>query len=674
MKKVIFILGVPLIFILVSAVSFRSLDRQSALKDRIPADPHLKEVALLPVQAGSVKPEGWIKEQMRLDIQEGLAGSYEKIWPNVALELFAKQEREPGNVKVFRGKTEGKQPAWWAGEHEGYWKDAVVRLAFLTDNHNFQERARKWMEDIIATSEKNGGYIGIYSPEARFPSQGIDGELWTQSRIFQAMLAYYEFTGEEKVLNAVEKAVSLTLNTYKNNIGTYFGRQGTHKHGGVSHGIGFLDTLEWLYRLTGEDKYKEGLVWFYNDFSNNKVRDDDMQLNALLEQGRVFQRHTPHIVEGLHGPQICASITEEEKYNTASENALNRLTYHTSPAGNIVGDELVHGRMGTAETLGEYCSMTQGVMSLNKIIAWGGSMDAAAKIENTVFNSAQAARFHPNNTAVQYLGRDNQYSAADTVSLNGRTMYAGYHRAAACCTLNSTRIMPYYVDGMWYNLKEEPGLLAMLYGPSRLKTNLKGQSVEIQQETMYPFNDKIVFNIKTEKPLKYKLKFRIPDGADNIKVDAGSDAKVDIDKDFISVTKEWDNEEKLKIDFNFKVQLKTAQDNSLYYTWGPLVFSLPIPADVKVKNELELISGVKSGFNEYLITPRVQNDYWNLTIDKEESFQLVTFEDTNKLNPWAEPSVGLHGKMIDENGFKKEVTLLPHGSSLLRRLTFPELP
>jgi uncharacterized protein len=199
----------------------------------------IRELALIPLRAGSVKPEGWIREQMCLDLEKGLAGSYERIWPNVALELFARQERKPGNVKVMHGKVESRQPAWWAGEHEGYWKDAIVRLAFLTDHKPFQNRTKKWMEDIIATAKKNSGYIGIYRPESRFPREGTDGELWTQSRIFQAMLAYYEFTGDKEVLAAVEKAVSLTLNTYRYEIGTYFGRPGTEDHGGVSHGIGF---------------------------------------------------------------------------------------------------------------------------------------------------------------------------------------------------------------------------------------------------------------------------------------------------------------------------------------------------------------------------------------------------------------------------------------------------
>ncbi len=64
----------------------------------------ISNLALIPLRAGRVNPEGWIREQMRLNVEEGLAGSYERIWLNVALELFAKQERKFGYVKIMRGK------------------------------------------------------------------------------------------------------------------------------------------------------------------------------------------------------------------------------------------------------------------------------------------------------------------------------------------------------------------------------------------------------------------------------------------------------------------------------------------------------------------------------------------------------------------------------------------
>lgn len=668
MKRITYI-SIFLAFIFSALVSY--LTKAQSEKEEKQHKPTVKELALVPLKAGSVKPKGWMLEQMKSDLESGLAGSYEKIWPNVALDLFAHQERQPGRVEVIRGEKIGHQPAWWAGEHEGYWKDAIVRLAFLTGNKSFQDRAKKWMEDIMAKAEENGGYIGIYSPDSRFPNDHTDGELWTQSRIFQAMLAYYEFTGDTRVLNAVEKAASLTLHTYKDKIGTYFGRKGVSKHGGVAHAVGFFDTLEWLYRITGEKKFRDGLIWFYNDFSNNPNQYEDLQLNTLLNKNALFQGHTPHIVEGMYAPEIMAALTNREEYKKAASTVLNRLEYHTTPAGNFVGDELVKGRKGTGEMWGEYCSMTEGVSSLNKILAWGGSLKAADQIENTVMNAAQAARFHPNNIAVQYLGRDNQYSAANRDLLHGRTVYAGYHHAAACCTLNSTRIMPYYVDGMWYALKDEEGLFAMLYGESSLETQIKGVDIHIDEKTFYPFEDKLTLNVKSKSPVKFKLKFRIPEGAGEVSVEAGKDAIVKRDEKVISVEKLWKGSQEVNVNFDFQTQEKEAKDSTYYVSRGPLLYSLTIPAQVKKTEELRLIGNEESGFYEYGVTPETTDEYWKMNLAKDKSFRFFEFQDRDTLHPWSNPPIGLMGEMINDKGEVQEVPLLPHGSTLLRRLTFP---
>ncbi len=41
---------------------------------------------------------------------------------------------------------------------------------------------------------------------------------------------------------------------------SYFSRPGFHIGGGISHGLGFSDTLEWLYRLTGDATFSTGYL------------------------------------------------------------------------------------------------------------------------------------------------------------------------------------------------------------------------------------------------------------------------------------------------------------------------------------------------------------------------------------------------------------------------------
>ncbi|MCB1131525.1 MAG: hypothetical protein KDN05_10380, partial [Verrucomicrobiae bacterium] len=80
--------------------------------------------ALAFLEAGEIEPQGWIKEQMRLDLEDGYYPHYPAINSTVTHELFVHQDRF--SRQGYNGLAD-----WWSGEHEGYWKDGLLRMAFL---------------------------------------------------------------------------------------------------------------------------------------------------------------------------------------------------------------------------------------------------------------------------------------------------------------------------------------------------------------------------------------------------------------------------------------------------------------------------------------------------------------------------------------------------------------
>lgn len=130
--------------------------------------------SLLP--AGTVKPQGWIYEQMAVDLEKGLAGHYNKIKPHVTKNVFVTKRMQASNVEKS-GNDLYTPTNWWLGEQEGYWKDAVIRLAFLTGNEYWIDQSHEWVGAIIAAQGKDG-YIGIYDKASRFQQvAGTDAEL-----------------------------------------------------------------------------------------------------------------------------------------------------------------------------------------------------------------------------------------------------------------------------------------------------------------------------------------------------------------------------------------------------------------------------------------------------------------------------------------------------------------
>jgi hypothetical protein len=615
---------------------------------------------LLPVVA--VKPNGWMLAQLEADLAEGITGHLGDFCSNVSSELFAKQERTPGTrVTGSRGIPE---KAWWAGEHEGYWYDGLTRAAILVGSEKDIGRVRAWVEAILKRHAETG-YIGIYSPEARLPAQGFDGELWTQSRAMEALLAWYEFSGDQRVLDAVAGTVRMTIDHYREK-GTYFLRPGID--GGVTHGVGYMDTLEWLWRLTRDPFFADAAIWLYQDY--NRYRRPDLLVNNMLDMDKLWYDHGPHTAESLHMPGIAGFFSGDERFLAASRNVLPKLERHTNPGGGLIAGKLesIAGVLGGGDEANEYCSKTEAMITLGRLFQYDGNLGYGDWIERCALNAAQGARLHTANTATIYLSRDNRLRADGTGLLGGRELFSANHYAAACCVLTSTRLLPTYVANMWYRSTGRPELLANLYGASILETEVGGQPVRIVQETDYPFSDKVRFRMEPKEPVAFALTLRIPINSGTVKVKAVG-AEVSKAEKSIRVSKVWKSGDTVEVDFDFQVNRALQHDGmQAFYEWGPLVFALPIQAEITPGRRI-MNDGVKTEWYDLFVRP-MDDAPWATLDHPDASFVRIAL-DGDTQHPWARPTVGLKGTLLKMDGTPFEANLVPMGSTSLRRTTFP---
>ena len=193
------------------------------------------------LRLGAIKPIGWIKAQLIRDLDHGFAGCLDRLTDRAAHDLFAQ-----------RIESSEQQVAWWDAETRGNWLWGYVMMAHLADQPAHQQRARELLADLKRTQDADG-YLGIYSTASRYHhGDGENGELWGQSRALLALLAYYEFSGDAEYLRAVQRAVDLTIRHYPPNR-AYFRSSATTARDaltGLTHGLCYVDVLEWLYAIT----------------------------------------------------------------------------------------------------------------------------------------------------------------------------------------------------------------------------------------------------------------------------------------------------------------------------------------------------------------------------------------------------------------------------------------
>jgi hypothetical protein len=617
--------------------------------------------ALTLTHFGETKPSGWMLRQMQADLADGLAGHYPEISDTVNMRQF---ENQTADVSGASG-----EPGWWLGEHEGYYADGLFRLAWLAGGQSVRNAAIARLEDVLA-AQNIDGYIGVYPVNDRFGNQDPnDGELWTQSRMFQALLAWYEATGDQRFLNAVDRAAKRTLGAYQNR--SYFERLGVPVDGGgVSHGVGFSDSLEWLYRLTADDTYSNGYLWLYADYASSNVRDDDLKPANLSDPNRPWYSHTPHIAEALAMPAIAFAYGGPSRYAQAADNVLNKLRRHSNPGGGPIGDEAVGGRTSSFELTSEYCAMTETIASLNRLAQFRDAMATADIAERIALNSAQGARLHTAATAISYLTADNRLSATQTAVYNDRLLYSASHLSAACCSLNSTRLLPYYVEGMWLKQTDGAGLVARLYGPSTLDTTIAGTSVGVVEATDFPFSDKVSFTLVPARAMNFALTLRIPEYAPNAHVAVPDGMQVVHWTDRFEITGLWRRGDTVTLDLAFAVHQVADSHGETAVAYGPLLYALPVQA-LSIPGRVTRAAGRASTleFRDTEYVPVANTPAYMLL--KDSAFAPVHPADGDVLDPWSKPPTALTGWLLAPDGSRVKATLNPLGATLLRVTGFP---
>lgn len=224
---------------------------------------------------GSIKPAGWLFEQIHHDLVDGFVGHLDKLVPELIVEddIYGRDrltnevdQKELGTNKVVPDNT--RQHLWWNSETQSNWWDGLVRSALLVEQPEFMQKAKAYVDQMLAHQDDDG-YLGIYAPELRYNFTSENGELWAQASQMRVLLGYYEATGETAVLSAIKRAVHVTMAAYP--IGQINPFRVHDTVCGPEHGLMFTDVLDRLYQLTGEAGYLDYAHWLYEAYSEGTL-------------------------------------------------------------------------------------------------------------------------------------------------------------------------------------------------------------------------------------------------------------------------------------------------------------------------------------------------------------------------------------------------------------------
>jgi hypothetical protein len=632
-------------------------------------------LAFEPLPLGSIKPAGWLKDQLHIQA-DGLSGHLDEFWPDI------------------------KDSAWFGGKAEGwervpYWLDGLIPLAFLLDDAGLKAKVKKSIDYILAHQHPDG-WLGPLGDRQKHKAYDV----WPLFPLFKALTQYQEATADPQVIPALLKCCR--------KIDQVIAREPMYSWARF-RAADLAVTLFWLYDRTKESWLLDLARKAFDQSHDWRAQFDDFQFTARTHGKFELDTHGVNTAMALKYGGLRYRLTGDVKDKHAVFPMLDLLDrYHGQATGIFTCDEHLAGRSPSQGT--ELCTVVEAMYSLQVLASVLGDPRLGDRLEKLAFN-ALPATFKKDMTAHQYVQQCNQVIC----SVRGEHVYVnngpdsnlyGLEPNFGCCTANLHQGWPKFASELWMKTPDG-GLAVIAYAPCRIETTIQGRAVRVSVETAYPFRGEVAITVTVPEAIRFPLHLRLPGWADGVAINVSDvtmtlgDAELqsgpleirkqasDQGGGYLPLHARWSQTRTLPIRFPMPVRLYRGYNNAVAIERGPLVFALPIEAEWrKVKDNPQ--------FADWEVYPKSP---WNyaLPIDRSHPDRSITFEERAiGSTPFSSAGAPVIAKVMgrrlagwgQENGAAappppspagsaeplEELTLFPYGCTDLRVTEFPVGP
>lgn len=637
------------------------------------------------VPLGSVKPKGWLLSQMKI-MNAGTTGHLDEVYDK---------------VKNDNGWLGGKGDGW---EETPYWLDGAVPLAYLLDDKELKEKVLRYINWTL-DNQRPSGYFGPITKWERETGNKITVEncamgedWWPKMIMLKTLQQYYTATNDARVIPFMTKYFNYQLKSLKSC------PVGKWTEWSQSRGADNILVAQWLYTKTKDQSLlqlssllqSQSFAW--SDWFNGR----DWVINAATYQNgdKWMTRHGVNVAMGIKDPVVQYQRTGDKKYLKALHTGFNDLmTLHGLPFGMFSADEDLHGNDPTQGT--ELCATVESMFSLEQAIGITGDPRFMDALERMAFNALppQTTDDYNNKQYFQIANQVNIKKGVFNFSLpfdremnNVLGMRSGY----TCCLANMHQGWTKFASHLWYATPNK-GLAALHFSPNQIKTKVGKQNTEviIDEDTNYPFGNKIDFNINTQKSVSFPFHIRIPVWCKEASILLnGQPFKTQKGGKIAVIERTWKNGDRITLQLPMEIMTSNWGRNSRAIERGPLVYALKLKEEWEKgvdEKEGEYFSVLtKDSWNYGLLAsvvkqpsevvkvknekPVAGNFAWNLeNAPIELSVPAKKIPDWKIVNGVAPQPVtardGLYMGRTEEN--TDEITLVPYGCTKVRIVAFP---
>ena len=527
-----------------------------------------------------LKPS-WIKHR------EDLNTAYLKsLDPDRLLHNFRVNAKLPSTAKPLEG--------WEApnlglrGHFTGHYLSAISILIEKYKDTLLSRRLGYMVDELYKCQQAFGnGYLSAF-PQKDFDTLerkfgGVWAPYYTYHKIMQGLLDTYVRTGNKRAYEMVVNMASYVEKRMAKLNEETIGKMLYTAEANPANEAGAMNEV--LYKLYKVSKDPRHLAlakifdrdWFAVPLSKNKDILSGLHSNTHLV-----------LINGF--TQRC-SITGEALYRDAAINFWDMLLDHhayangssSGPRPNVVTPTSLtaehwgvpdHLSNTMTKEIAESCVSHNTQKLTSTLFSWSANPKYADTYMNTFYNAVMALQSDHTGACVYHLPLGSPRKKAFLKENDFR-----------CCNGSSIEAFASLNSGIYYH--NDAALWVNLYVPS--KVNWATRGITLDQDGDFPSGSTIEFTIAAKKKVPFALKLLVPSWAKKADVYINNE-KVNIEiipDTYISLHREWNNKDKIKLVFHYEFYIKPMPDDNdvIAIFYGPILLAFETSSEVILKGE-----------------------------------------------------------------------------------------
>lgn len=412
------------------------------------------------------------------------------------------------------------------------WLEAVA-YSLTNDRDPELERLADETIDLIGRAQQPDGYLNTYyivkEPGKRWTNLLDCHELYCAGHMIEAAVAYYEATGKRTLLDIVCRFVDL--------IDHMFGPEEGKLHGYCGHQEIELALVK-LYEVTREERYLQLALYFIDE----RGKQPHYFLDEWKQRGRIShwtgqvsgvpdlsynQSHMPvreqevavgHAVRAVYMYTAMADLANKTGDSSLLEacrrlwnNIVSKQMYITGSIGSTaVGEAFTFDyHLPNDDVYAETCASIGLIFFANRMLRIEPRAEYADVLERALYNnvigsmSLDGKHYFYVNPLEVWPQACHQVNVLKHVKTERQRWFG-----CSCCPPNVARLISSI--GQYIYTIQDRTIYTHLFIGNETVVELEGTSVQLHQQTQYPWYGKVTLEVVPAQEMTFALALRIP--------------------------------------------------------------------------------------------------------------------------------------------------------------------